>query len=75
MNDSPECLPEDDRARLDTYLNLVEARIFPALASDAVQNSCSATLLLEEVWDAQGGMARDEIVTVNGCVLIDGSGP
>lgn len=46
MNDSPDCLPEDDKARLETYMDLVEARIFPALASDAVQNSCSTTLLL-----------------------------
>jgi hypothetical protein len=46
MNDSPDCLPEDDKTRLETYLELVEARIFPALASDGVQNSCSTTLLL-----------------------------
>jgi hypothetical protein len=46
MKDTPDCLPEDDRARIETYLDLVQGRIFPALTSDAVQNSCSITLLL-----------------------------
>jgi hypothetical protein len=46
MNDSANSCNDDGKARIDAYLDLVEARVFRALASDAVQQSCSTTLLL-----------------------------
>ena len=47
MNDPcTDSFDSENRSKVDEYLDLVEARVLTALSSEAVQQSCSTTLLL-----------------------------
>jgi hypothetical protein len=51
----------DNRSPVDEYLNVVETRVLTALSSEAVQQSCSTTLLLIfAAFDALGKLTHPE---------------